>query len=301
MRVTKILFFLFFLFFSVAGAFAQPQRSMWVWNSGIAAKPYHYFRLFEFCRENNIDLIFFNAQNLNNPPANIYRQFIRSAHLRNIKVYALAGDPRWGKEEYHSLAINWIDQILAFNKSGLPQEKFDGILADIEIYLLKDLWDGEKSALLAEFLNLFSKMDKKIKDKKEKIELGLSIPFWFDEPSLKIEHNDAFAEMSFHILDMADFVMLLDFRNFSQGPNGSIELAQREINYAQKLNKKVYIGQETEKSLESDYISFSEQPIEYMEKELKKLADYYNPYSSFAGVAIHHYGSYQKMFSKNRE
>jgi hypothetical protein len=272
--------------------FKQSSKAMWVWNAKIFRSQAGAKTLIDFCRRNNIQDVFVSAYQVGDPFAHYYKEFNARAHEAHIKVYALAGDPRWGLSQYHSLCTSWVKEIIELNKTASPEQRFDGISLDIEVYLLSKKWEGETAKTLGGFLDLHKKIARYIKDKAPTLMYGEALPFWFDDDAAYvIRWNDAIKYPTQHILEWVDYIAIMDYRNYADGQDGIIKLAKKEIESANTLGKKVFIGIETQKDLFPKYITFGGTSAAYMEKELDKVVRYYERAPSFAGIAVHHYES----------
>lgn len=277
----------------------EPPRAMWVWDVKIPSSPGATKRLLEFCKSRNINRVYLAAYNVNEQNYPVYRVFNRLAHGSGIFVHALAGDPRWGLERYHQQPLRWVEDVLSYNRSSKPGERFDGIQHDTEVYLLGKPWEQNKERVLKEYLDLNRKIIELREIEESDIFYACDIPFWYDDdPSLAVNYNGQTKPPNFHILDIADSVTIMDYRNFADGPNGSIALIKNEIEYADSVKKKVYIGQETKEDLYPDYITFAGKTEQEMESQIKKLVEAYISHPSFAGIAMHHYLSYRKLVEK---
>jgi len=279
----------------------EPPRAMWVWDAKISTSSEASRRLIDFCKSKNIGLLYLSAFNFNESAKVSYRSFNALAHENGIKVHALAGDPRWCIEKYHKQPVGWVKDILEFNRQSRKGERFDGIHSDAEPYVLGKIWEQNKKVLLKWYLDLHRKIKDHLEIEEEDMVFGVDIPFWYDDDaSMKVEWGGVVKPASFHLLDTIDTVTVMDYRNFAEGPNGSIALARFEVEYADKLKKKVYIGQETKDDVYPEYITFGAMDERRMEEEISKLVGAYMAYPSFAGIAIHHYRSYRKLLNKEK-
>jgi hypothetical protein len=272
---------------------------MWVWDVTVPMSPEASQKLVDFCSAKNIDLLYLAAFAFNERRAMAYRSFNALAHKHNIKVHALAGDPRWCMEKYHRQPLAWVAKVLEYNKQTLPEERFDGVHIDAEPYTLGKPWEQQHQLLLQWYLDLNQKLADLVATEGNGIILGADIPFWYDDDiSMTVEWRGSLKPASHHVLDVIDAITIMDYRNFAEGPNGSIELARREIEYADKVGKKVYIGQETKTDVYPEYVTFGNLDEVVMKREVKKLIETYRKHPSFAGIAIHHYHSYRRMINE---
>jgi hypothetical protein len=285
---------------AVAPEMPEPPRAMWVWDVKVFQDDDATKRLLNFCKERNINLLFYTAYKVKGNLEADYRNFNKRAHKRGILVQALAGDPRWALERYHLRILEWTLEILEFNSASAEIERFDGIHVDVEPYLLGKIWEEDNKNILAQTLQMYKKTRTLIAQSNSLITFAADLPFWYDDDTdMWIEWQKRVSPANYHILDMVDQIAIMDYRNFAEGDNGSVLLAKNEISYADSAGKKVYIGQETGKNLEPAYITFGGTNIDYMEKEIKKLVNAYINYKSFAGIAIHHYVSYKRLLKES--
>jgi len=279
----------------------EPPRAMWVWDVKIFQDEEASARLFNFCKARNINTLFYTAYKVTG--SNIekdYRRFNKEAHKRGISIQALAGDPRWAVEKYHQRFLEWAGNILEFNKIAAVDEKFDGMHADVEPYLIGGMWEQNSAGILVQFLDASKKVKALIDNSGSKIIFAADVPFWYDDDAaMWVDWQDKVSPANYHLLDILDEIAIMDYRNFAEGDNGSILLAKNEVDYASKAGKKVYIGQETGKDLKPEYITFGGTNADYMEAEIKKLVTAYIDNPGFKGIAIHHYISYKRLLRES--
>ncbi len=269
---------------------------MWVWDAGIVVQPEARAKLLQFCRSHRIGLLYLFAYNLKPPMDRTYREFNRQAHQAGLKVHALAGDPRWGLTRYHGVPLQWVEDVRQLNQASAPEERFDGLHTDIEVYLLSKSWSERPAELLGGYLDLNQKIMETLQTDPEPLYFGVDMPFWFDDdPNYRILWNGQIKPASYHVIDTVDAVTVLAYRNFAEGPDGTIRLVSLEMNYADKVGKKVYIGQETQEELFPAYVTFGGGTCADLERELAKVKEALGSRPSFGGFAIHHYESYRKL------
>lgn len=280
---------------SEADAAAAPKVSaIWVWDARIVVVDAARAGLLAFCRKHKVNMIYLSAYDLRPPMDESYRTFNVDAHRNGITVQALAGDPRWGKTQYHHIPMQWIESVLQFNRQSNPQQRFDGIHADVEPYLLSKSWKEQPAALLGGYLDLQSKVMGQVRG--QGVSYGVDIPFWFDDDTnYRIEWQSQIKTPTQHILDTVDSITVMAYRNFAEGDDGTVHLVALELEYGDKVGKKVIIGQETQPDMFPAYISFGGTSYKKLVEELAKIEGAVGGRSSFGGFAIHHYDSYRKL------
>lgn len=279
----------------LGAALQEPPRAMWVWDARVVLKPETRNALLQFCRHRSIRTLYLSAYNLQPPLEMGYRDFNTKAHRAGIIVHALAGDPRWGQSRYHQIPLDWCEAVRAFNARAAAPERFDGIHSDVEVYLLSKSWNERPAELLGGYLDLHVKMRDRI-HQDPKLIFGVDIPFWFDDdPSFRILWQGAVKAPSYHILDLVDEVTVMAYRNFAEGPDGTIQLVSLEMNYADRIGKKVAIGQETQEDLFPAYVTFGGTSCQELNRQIEKIESALGSRPSFGGIALHHYESYKKL------
>ncbi len=283
----------------------ESPRAMWVWDARIVTQPQATSDLLRFCHRHGITTLYLSAYNLQPPYENAYRGFNRQAHREGLTVYALAGDPRWGQTRYHSVPLKWVESVCQLNSKASPQERFDGIHTDVEVYLLSKSWAERPAELLGGYLDLNVKIAEMIRNlPKPKnadpnfkpLLFGVDVPFWFDDDSsYRILWHGRVKLPTQHVLDTVDTITVMAYRNFAEGSDGTIQLVSLELNYADELGKKVVIGQETQEDLFPAYVTFGGTSCAQMRRELEKIQKAVGHRPSFGGFAFHHYESYRKL------
>lgn len=61
-------------------------------------------------------------------------QFVKQLHGQNVKVYALVGETDWGYESEGQSLIQYLEELVQYNKKRMPAERFDGVMVDVEPY-----------------------------------------------------------------------------------------------------------------------------------------------------------------------
>ena len=272
----------------------RPVLAMWVWDARLVSDSLSRSRLLQFCRQHEVDTLYLSAYDLRSPMEERYRQFNRLAHQAGLSVHALAGDPRWGKPQYHHIPLEWVQSVLQFNAAAAEPERFDGIHTDVEVYLLTKTWKEQPQVLLGGYLDLNAKIVQEISQ--GHLKFGVDIPFWFDDDaSYRILWNGAVKVPSQHVLDTVDTVTVMAYRNFAEGDDGTLRLVSLELNYADQIGKPVVIGQETQENLYPAYVTFGGTSCSALYREMKKIKDAVGDRPSFGGFALHHYESYRKL------
>lgn len=228
------------------------------------------------------------------------RTFIRLANQRGIEVDAEAGWQNWAEEghEYKGLAI--VNFVKNFNKEN--SEKFRGFQYDVEPYLLPEFKENPEE-VLGRFISLIDKTEKFIGE--DKLRFSVVVPDFFDEKDKmtpKFSYGDSRKASTFkHLLNILDrrensSVIVMSYRNFAEGVDGSIEVTQNEMNTARKGRHitRIIVAQETG-DVPPPYITFHNTSKNHFEQEISKINKAFSPSSNFGGLAIHYINAYLEL------
>lgn len=272
---------------------------MWVWSAKLLLTPDAEAQLLQFCRRHGVGTLYLAAYDLRPPLDRVYRAFNRKAHEAGLAVHALAGDPRWGKPQYHHIPLGWVDQVRRFNRQAAAGERFDGIHTDIEVYLLSKSWEERPEYLLGGYLDLTRAIAEQVAQDPEPLFFSADVPFWFDDDiSYRILWNGAVKPPSHHVMDHTDSVTVLAYRNYAEGSDGTVQLILMELGYAERIGKQLVIGQETQEGLFPDYVTFGGTSCGRFREEMRKIEKAVQHRAGFGGFAVHHYESYRKLCGK---
>ena len=226
------------------------------------------------------------------------KQFITTATMYNINVQALGGDTDWSEPEQRDYAISVFDAVINYNKAN-PSARFVGIQYDVEANN-DPAYKINKIAVLNNYLDFASIMVSKSKENNN-FTLGFTIPFWYDN-----ENNNGvivewggkgFKPVGYHLFDILNntngYAVLMDYRNYATGTDGSIANAEKELNYVKtnKLKTIIIIGQETTDVLPRK-ITFFDKSKQLFKVEIAKIVAAFAQNLNFGGIAIHHLQSY---------
>lgn len=295
----------------------HSDRAVWVWEPAtinLLENQGNRLILNSFLRDNSVSLqggntLYLYADQydggfplLDNPQQ--YRSLISWAHTNGYYVHALIGSsfynaPWWAYTAYHQKSVALVENIINYNLGSTSAERFDGINIDIEPHGLPDWVTGSPSVQL-QYLNMLQKMKNRINLSGQDIMFGPAIPRWLDKNSecSRINFNGAIKNCMQHVVDISDYISIMDYRDEAGGPSGIIVHAADEISYANSTGKSVVIGVETDNisaSGDPEKISFYEEGRDWLEQELALVYSNFASSPSFKGTAIHHYDSWRGL------
>ncbi len=307
------------------------NKAMWVWHPLNYQNTNAMKQLVKFCNDKGVNILFLQTlmnyyrveangemveltddDLLKNKGLNVIgkfkdpdadKRFLEYAHKNGIKeVHVLDGYKIYVLEPYHPKMLAQVQATIdENNKDNNRLNDWDGVHHDNEPHLVPEFQDKSKREnILVQFLDLSRKTMDLIKKNNAKLLYGVDIPFWYDEPDEQlnyvgaVKYNGVTKPMDFHLLDMIDNIGIMDYRNFAYGPDGTIAHAKDEIEYADKVNKKIYVGLET---LEIDpaKITFYGMSEAELDEVLMQTAESFQGNPGFDGFAIHYYESYMEL------
>lgn len=285
MKKIVAFFFVLVLFIGGSPAMAQtPDRATWLWN------PWMFHDSPEstlvFLQQKKVSTVFVQIDS--DIPRTKYHAFLTGAHKANIKVFALDGAPNWGNTTGAKAKNKFKNWLANYQKTAPATAKFDGIHVDIEPYGLPE-WETKRAATVRGFQNVLTELA--AFSKTQKLQFEADIPFWFDEITY---NNPTYGKgnLAEWTIKNTDGVALMSYRDTAQA---IIDISSKEMAWGKTYGKKVRVGVETMESKEHPFISFHEEGEQAMERALVDVNTAFRGYSSFAGVSVHHVGSWMNL------
>lgn len=227
----------------------------------------------------------------------ILSDFIKKANDNGITVDAEAGWRNWAELANSYKAFATLSYAIDYNKTH--QYKFRGFQYDVEPYLL-DYYKEDTKEILNNFINLVDESVGRLDG--SDLRLSVVVPEFYDgtyEETPKIFYAGESlypVEQLLRVLDKRDesSIIIMAYRNFSEGPNGSIEISKDEVQLANKYKTKVVLALETGNTLPA-YITFYNLRRSYFEKQLTILRKAFIKEKSFGGTATHYINSLTEL------
>ncbi len=275
----------------VVSTLQASEYGMWVWNAEVVTDTVARDAFFTFAQIKNVnkaylyafDLLLGHSQNLAN--------FITTADAQNVAVDLLAGDPAWTLTPNHPIALDFVNEAITFTQSMDAGIQPTGVHLDVEPYLLPE-WNSDQPGTITQYLNLLQEIKQDLTASGTGLSLIVDIPFWFD--TITATYQAQTKPLNQHVQDIADRVVIMDYRDFAEGVDGIIFHAQDEMNYGESIAREVIIGVETNPAL-PEKVTFFEEGETVMEQELALTDQFFQSSPAFAGLAIHDYLGYQTM------
>ena len=207
------------------------------------------------------------------------RRFVQSAHQASVEVFALAGVPGWAQEPDSFYA--WLDEVV---ESG----QFDGIVVDIEPYLLPD-WKHPKrrAGLMDDYLDVLDGA----RVKAGALPVVATVPFWWDDPRYQVGRDSLLIE---EVLKRADTIAVMAYRDLLHTNDGIVALTSSEITMAAASGKQAVVTLQVAPDTLSK-VTFAEEGHDALVSAAASLAEIWQVGRGFGGIAIHSFGPYVEL------
>lgn len=181
-----------------------------------------------------------------------WRSLLRSAHARGLRVFALDGDPQFASPAQHHVPMAIVEAIGQWNRTAPAAERFAGVHLDIEPYLMIGWIDPEtRESILREYLHVTYSCQQHAR--RAGLEFGVDVPFWWharqpgsDQSLGEVTFRGKRQAASLHCLDLLDHVVVMNYRDVADGPDGILAHARELVAYAsQSAKARLYVGVET--------------------------------------------------------
>ena len=292
-------------------AMARASRAVWTWEAdsyAMVKDPAVAQEAVTYLQSQHIDTVYlyadaYQGRDLIVEHPELYRAFIERLHRQHMKVYALLGSAYLHTENYvlpayRKQAEDMFRRVVQYNADAPAAARFDGANLDIEPHILDEWNDATRERLLTDFLNMGDALMKIKREYHATLAVGPAIPFWLD--GIDVEWKGARRPVSEHVIDLFDYVALMDYRHKAEGSDSILSHAASEIAYADRVGKKVVIGLEVSPG-DLEKITFDKVGPKVFEQALGTVERALRDDPSFAGFAIHHYRTYRNWIERNRD
>ncbi len=227
----------------------------------------------------------------------ILSDFVTEARKNNITVDAEAGWRNWAEIGHSYKAFAVLNYAIEFNKKN--KDKLRGFQYDVEPYLL-EYYKENKKGVLGNLINLIDETVARLDG--SDLTLSVVIPEFYDEesgetPPIFYAGKSLYTvEQLLRILDKREgsSIIVMSYRNFSRGVDGTIDISKEEINTANKYSTKIIIAQETGDVL-PPYITFYNTSKSHYERQLGFVLGAFKNDKSFNGTATHYVNSFLEL------
>lgn len=232
--------------------------------------------LFETMKKANLNTIFqsFMTDRENNGA------FLKSAYEKEIKVYALTGDPRWAMDSTGSSMMERVARISEINRNIAEEYRISGIVLDVEPYLL-DTFLGQQQEVMESFVQGLQRTYQEAK--KQNLEFGVCIPYYYDSWNLNQELEK--------IIMSSDFILVMNYYREKEIEHMAFEMELAERHQKQLIT--IYELQEPGKYGLTDKNTYFNEGLDKVEKNFLKIREYFG--NQNVSVAYHEYESLKEL------
>jgi hypothetical protein len=235
------------------------------------------------------------------------KRFVARASSLGFTVHAIGGGPNWTDAAHRYLGPKLVELIADFNGSVALNERLQGVQLDIEPYVDPSFFDDVETSLQEYLYTLEHIVDtyKRVRTRpgNSSLQLGFAIPFWFDgvpeAPPVQFGPQGKTAPAAFHLIDMLRalpeaYVLVMAYRNFTSGPDGSIEHVRSEFEYARQASAAcgIVVGQEFA-NVYPEKLSFWWAGRAAFRQAAMDIAKAYGGYPQFRGLSVNDMNAYQ--------
>ncbi len=284
------------------------ERAIWMWEEdswAMLKSPAQARDKIAFLKRQGVGTLYLYAdahegENLIAEQPALYARLIGQLHREGLQVHALLGSwplhtERYILPENRDRALQMVQRVLDYNQQAAPEARFDGINLDIEPHVLDD-WSARREQYLQMFLSVSEAWMALKRRMNQTLQIGPAIAFWLD--GIRVQHAGVSKPASEHLQDIYDHVVLMDYRDRAHGPDGILSHAEDELAYGRRIGKPVWLGIETAPN-EIRKLSFDHLRPQQMEHELGLVRQALAHEPAFAGIVIHHYGSYRRWLARS--
>lgn len=221
-------------------------------------------------------------------------RFITLANQKNLHVDAEAGWRDWAKSANRYKGYAVLDFVANYNATNAA--KFRGIQYDVEPYLLPE-YESKKTQVLTDFVDFTNTVA--LRAKNYDFMVTFVIPHFYDSTQKwtpKVTLNGVSDYTYNHLVRSMSVlknpkIIIMAYRNFAYGNNGTIAISQAEVNGAVGTNVKVIVAQETG-PVDPDYVTFYGLSKAELAEQIGYINQQFGPNASFGGVAVHYLDTY---------
>jgi hypothetical protein len=235
------------------------------------------------------------------------RRFVGRATQRGLVVHAVGGGPHWTDPSYRYLGPKLVQLVADYNMAAAAGERLQGVQLDIEPYVQDSFWNDVDASLKSYLATLEGVVARyravQTQAGNVGLRLGFAIPFWFDGvpdvPAVQYGSRPEPAPAAFHLIDMLHalpnaYVLVMAYRNFAAGTDGSIEHVWSEFDYASRSGAAcgIVIGQEFHR-VYPEKLSFGWTGRTAFRRAAEELTAAYGHLGQFRGLSVNDMNSYQ--------
>ncbi len=292
----------------------QEELGTWLWTPTLQLTPEYTVKILDEAKNNGVNVIYLSIdsyldifamtdgdlkENMKEKFSLTLDNFIEEANKRGIAVNAEGGWRNWAEPGHEYKAFTIVSYVKEFNREH--ENRFRGFQYDVEPYLLEE-YNSKPNLVLQNFLKLVDKTEEFLEE--DELELSVVVPAFYDKRDIStpiVSYNGADSSVLEHLFKILDrkkdsSIIIMSYRNFAQGSDGSIEISSNELKTARDglYSTDVIIAQETGNFLPR-YITFYGMGKGHFNTETALLINAFEKNLNFGGLAIHYVNSLSEL------
>lgn len=229
--------------------------------------------------------------------ANLAR-FITKANSLGIAVDAEGGWKDWAKSANRWKGFALIDAVKAYN-AAYPNAKLRGFQYDVEPYLLPE-YETNKAQVLTEYVAFIDQSVERLVG--SDLKFTMAIPHFYDDAQAwtpAISYGGKTVHTFNHLLTILEKkpgseILIMSYRDFFEGANGTKEISQVEIQEAVGYSTKIIVSQETG-NVDPAFVTYYGSTKAVLFDALAQIQAGFGSYTSYGGTAVHYMDSFLLM------
>jgi hypothetical protein len=231
--------------------------------------------------------------------------FVAEASRLGLTVHAVGAGPTWTEPELRYLGPKLVQLVGQYNATAPAAQRLKGVQLDIEPYVDPGFFDDTEAALVAYLQTMrdivAAYRQARARSGNHTLRLGVAIPFWFDGEAGApgpVPFDGATKPAAFHLVDMLDdlahaYLVVMAYRNFTAGEDGSISHLRSEFDYLSSAGARcgLVVGQEYTEQ-EPPEVSFHGLGRGVFRTAAAEIAAAYGHLPQFRGLSVNDVDAY---------
>lgn len=268
---------------------ARAQLGVWVWQPGQVTEPSQAAALLAFAAAQGVTHLYVESELLLAEAPERLAMFVEEADAMCVAVELLFGAAEWALAENHAVPLALVEDGLDF-VDGLAGARPVGLHFDVEPHGLAD-WDTNQAKYAGEYLDLLEQMVTSLQG--SELALTVDVAFWYD--GVAIERDGVQRPLSELVQDRVDRIVVMDYRDHAEPPDGILDNAAAEVAYAGTVGGRVRVAVEATCGLVPEKVTFCEEGAIAMSLALELTKLSYAGSPGWDGVAVHDFAAWSVL------
>ncbi len=264
----------------------RDHLGTWVWQLSDVIDAEQRRALLAFARSRGVRMLYLHTapEYEQGSGLSALLNLVTQARQSAIEVMWVAGDPHWCLPKHHAQSVRVLERITRLNQllAARGSAPIVGVAFDIEPYLLSE-WHHDHVYLVEQYLQLLDQLWASCQ--KAGLETWHTIPFWF---SRRLHARRTLDSL---VMSRSNGVIVMAYRDRISDVK---EVAEASLRRGEELGCPVVLALET-KCAEPERTTFCGATLTELGLAIAELRRSLLPFPAFAGLAVHHYGSWRTL------